>query len=162
MASITPSLILGEYSRRLDDRFRFTLPGEVLSVFQPSEGDCVLAKERPGCISLWEKAAWDEKMKDQIELIQQRLKMGRLEQQIPQLQMLGRLLSTRHRPVRLAGRGRLMLPEGFREFLKVESGGEVMIVGAAVCIEIWNPARWISYIEGKMPKFRKLLDNLSN
>ncbi len=58
-----------------------------------------------------------------------------------QVQMLGRLLSSRHRTVELAGRGRLLVPEGFREFLKVEAGGDVMVVGAGVCVEIWNPAR---------------------
>ena len=35
------------------------------------------------------------------------------------VQMLGRLLSTRHRNVRLAGRGRLVIPEGFRIFKRL-------------------------------------------
>jgi MraZ protein len=62
----------------------------------------------------------------------------------------------------LAGRGRLLIPEGFREFLGVEPGKEVMVIGAAVCIEIWHPEKWINYIEGKMPSFRKLLNTLSH
>ncbi|MDO4586546.1 MAG: division/cell wall cluster transcriptional repressor MraZ [Planctomycetia bacterium] len=154
-------LILGEFSRRFDDRFRLSLPGEILESFKPKDGDCIIAKERSGCISLWDQTAWKEKLDARIQLIQQRIMLGDLEQQMPQLQMLGRLLSTRHRPIQLDGRGRLLMPEGFREFLKAETGGEVMIVGAAVCIEIWNPKKWISYIEGKMPKFRKLLTKLS-
>ena len=62
-------------------------------------------------------------------------------------QRLGRLLSTRHRSVELGARGRLLIPEGFREFLGVEPGGEVLIVGAGVCIEIWNPAKWLGHLE---------------
>lgn len=157
----TKPLILGEYSRRVDDRFRFSLPGELLELFHPEEGDCIIAKERPGCVSLWDQTAWKEKLDAQIEVIQSKIKAGNLERQVPQLQVLGRLLSTRHRPVQLAAKGRLVLPEGFREFLKVEPGGELMIVGAAVCIELWNPEKWISYVEGKMPRFRKLLTRLA-
>ena len=155
-------LILGEFSRRIDERYRLSLPGEFIELFQPSGGDCVLVKERPGCISLWEKAAWQNKLDDRVELIRQRIKLGDLEQKLPELQTFGRLLSTRHKPVQLAGRGRLLLPEGFREFLGVEPGKEVMVVGAAVCIEIWHPAKWIGYVEERMPNFGELLNTLSH
>ncbi|MEZ6070644.1 MAG: hypothetical protein R3C10_10300 [Pirellulales bacterium] len=75
--------------------------------------------------------------------------------------MLGRLLSTRHQQVQLAGRGRLLIPESFRDFLHAESGSEVMIVGAAVCVEIWHPEHWLRYVEERMPRFRRLFDTLS-
>ncbi len=155
------ALILGEYSRRLDERFRFSLPSEILEVFKPKDGDCMLAKERPGCISLWDKEAWGRKVDDRVDLIQRHMNLGDLEKHLPQLQLFGRLMSTRQRPIQMAGKGRLVLPEGFREFLKAEAGGELMIIGAAVCIEIWNPDCWLRYIEKKMPKFRKLLTRLS-
>ena len=155
-------LILGEFSRRIDERYRLSLPGEFLELFQPVEGNCVIVKERPGCVSLWETATWQNKLDEQIELIQQKVKLGYLEQKLPELQTFGRLLSTRHRPIQLAGRGRLLLPEGFREFLGVEAGKEVMVVGAAICIEIWHPARWIEYVEERMPNFGELLNTLSH
>ncbi|MDR1493172.1 MAG: division/cell wall cluster transcriptional repressor MraZ [Planctomycetaceae bacterium] len=158
----TKQLILGEFSRRIDERYRLSLPSEFLELFQPKDGDCIIAKERPGCLSLWEHSAWQEKLDARVDLIQQRIKLGDLEQKMPQLQMFGRLLSTRHRPVQLAGRGRLLIPEGFREFLGIEPEKEVMVVGAAVCLEIWRPQKWIAYVEGRMPKFRKLLDTLSH
>jgi MraZ protein len=155
-------LILGEFSRKLDDRFRLTLPGEFEEVFKPESGKCVIAKERPGCLSLWDEKSWKEKLDARVDLIQQRFKLGDLEQKMPELQMLGRLLSTRHREIKLAERGRIVLPEGFREFLAVEPGNEVMVVGAAVCIEIWHPQKWFNYIEGEIPVFRNLLDTLSH
>ncbi len=155
-------LILGEFSRKLDERFRLTLPGEFEAVFKPESGKCVIAKERPGCLSLWDEETWKNKLDARIDLIQQRLKLGDLEQKMPELQVFGRLLSTRHREINLAGRSRLVLPEGFREFLNVEPGTEVMVVGAAVCIEIWHPQKWIAYIEGEIPEFRNLLDVLSH
>jgi MraZ protein len=160
--SETIQLILGEFSRKLDDRFRLTLPAEFEELFKPTSGKCVIAKERPGCLSLWDEESWKTKLDARVDLIQQRFKIGDLEQKMPELQMLGRLLSTRHREIKLAERGRLVLPEGFREFLAVEPGKEVMVVGAAVCIEIWQPQKWFDYIEGEIPVFRSLLDTLSH
>jgi len=93
--------------------------------------------------------------------VRSKIRAGRLAGRIEEVQVLGRLLSTRHRQVQLAGRGRLLIPEGFREFLGVEAGGEVTIVGAALCVEIWNPVHWLSYLEEQMPEFRQLLSRLS-
>jgi MraZ protein len=154
-------LILGEFSRRLDDRFRLSIPSELGDLLTKESNDCVLAKERPGCISLWDQKTWQQKMDARVGMIQHKMQLGDLDKQVSQLQMFGRLLSTRHRPVQLAGRGRLVIPEGFREFLGVDAGKEVMVVGAAICLEVWNPEKWIDYIEGRMPKFRKLVDHLS-
>ena len=78
-----------------------------------------------------------------------------------EMQSLGRLLSTRHKEVQLAGRGRLLIPEGFREFLQVPSGGDVMVVGAAICIEIWNPPAWRTHLETQLPAFQQLFDQLA-
>ena len=64
-----------------------------------------------------------------VELIKRKMQAGKLEGRIGQVQLLGRLLSTRHKPVQLAGRGRLLIPEGFRQFLGVEPGGEVLVLG---------------------------------
>jgi MraZ protein len=74
------------------------------------------------------------------------------------VQQLGRLLSTRHRSVLLAERGRLVIPEGFREFLAVEARGEVMVVGAGICVEIWSPPAWLAFLAQQMPEFRKVFE----
>ena len=87
---------------------------------------------------------------------------GKLEGRIEDVQQLARLLSTRHRPVQIAGRGRVSIPDGFREFLQVTQGGDVFVVGAGVSIEIWSPAAWINYVEARIPEFRQLLDRLSS
>ena len=155
------SFILGEYRRTLDERYRLSLPSELGDLLAAESSDCILAKERPGCLSLWSAPLWRAKLEEGVELIQQKMRAGRLEGRVGQVQLLGRLLSTRHKEVPLAGRGRLLIPEGFREFLGVEPGGEVMVVGAAVCIELWNPPRWVKYLEGRMPKFRRLFGRLS-
>jgi hypothetical protein len=44
-----PELLLGEFPRMLDERYRLTLPGELTTAFLGSSqnADCILAKERP-------------------------------------------------------------------------------------------------------------------
>ena len=54
----------------------------------------------------------------------------------------------------------MLIPEGFREFLGVGQGDEVIIVGAAVCIEIWNPQKWIEFLDKQMPEFNQLFEQL--
>lgn len=154
-------LLLGEFQRNLDERFRLSIPPEFVDALVSGSPDCFLAKERPGALSLWSGHRWREKLSSGIELVRQKIHAGRLEGRVEEVQMLGRLLSTRHKEVQLGDRGRLLIPEGFREFLSVEPGGEVIVVGAALCVEIWRPTAWIEYLEQSMPEFRNLFDKLS-
>lgn len=154
-------LILGEFRRTVDERFRISVPAELTGLFDSDEGNCILAKERTGSLSLWNSKQWKSKLDAAVRLVQAKIEAGRLDGRIDEVQRLGRLLSTRHREVQLAGRSRLILPEGFREFLGVEPGGEVLLVGAGVCIEIWRPDAWRNYLEQQMPEFGTLLDQLS-
>ncbi len=153
--------ILGEQRRTLDERYRLSIPSEMGDLLAADSPDCFLAKERPGCLSLWSAGVWRSRLDEGVALIEQKMRAGKLEGRIAEVQRLGRLLSTRHAPVQLTGRGRLLIPEGFREFLGVEPGGEVMVIGAAVCVEIWRVEAWVSYLDKGIPKFRRLFEELS-
>ncbi|MEM8865734.1 MAG: division/cell wall cluster transcriptional repressor MraZ [Planctomycetota bacterium] len=159
--SADSSLIVGEASRSIDDRHRLSLPADMVAGLGGDNCECLLAKERPGCLSLWSRDRWQQKLDEEVGLVRSKISAGRLDGRIAEVQSLGRLLSTRQRPVQLAARGRLVVPEGFREFLGVEPGNAVMIVGAAVCIEIWKPETWADCIGQQMPEFRQLLDELA-
>jgi MraZ protein len=156
-----PELLIGEYPRSLDERYRLSLPPELLDPLLASGPRLVLAKERSGCLSLWSAALWKPRIDAAVDVVRSKLQAGLLAQRVGELQDLGRLLSTRHRVVSLAGRGRLVLPEGFREFLAVEPGGDLLVVGAAVCVELWQPAAWTAFISGEMPGFRRRIDDLT-
>jgi len=166
--SRSEGLCLGEWTRSLDERFRLSLPAEMVELLALGENsekksacECVLAKERPGCVSLWKPSEWKASMADGVDLVASKIQSGRLSGRVSQVQMLGRLLSTRHRTVPVAGRGRIAIPESFRDFLEVEPGGNLMVVGAAVCLEIWHPRRWSEHIGEHMPEFRELFDQLA-
>jgi len=153
--------ILGEFPRTLDERYRLSIPTELVDPLLASGTDCILAKERPGCLSVWNAATWQQRLDEGVDLVRSKMRSGRLDGRLEDVQRLGRLLSTRHKTVQLAGRGRLSIPEGFREFLAVEQGGEVIVLGAGVCVEVWNPRHWLVYLEERIPEFRNLFDQLS-
>jgi MraZ protein len=154
-------LFLGEWTRSLDERHRLSLPPEWADLLAGDTGECTLAKERPGCVSLWNTSQWQSWLAGGVELLRTKLRGDRLRERVGDVQQLGRLLSTRHRTVPIAGRGRLALPDSFREFLGVEPGGDVLVVGAAVCVELWRPQRWGEHIGEQMPGFRQLFDELT-
>lgn len=153
-------LLVGEFQRSLDDRFRVGIPAELAEPLNLQDGQAILAKERPGCLSLWNAGLWRQKMDAGMSVLRGKIQAGRLEGRVNEVQQLGRLLSTRHRDARLSERGRLLIPEGFREFLGVEAGEEATVIGAAVCVEIWRPAAWLEYLNRRMSRFRKLFDGL--
>ena len=156
-----PPFILGEFHRTLDERFRVTVPTELANELIADGTECFLAKEQAGCISLWSSKHWKAKLDEEIDWVKRKMQSGRLAGKVTDVQQLGRLLSTRHRSVEIGARGRLLIPEGFREFLGVEPGEDVLIVGAGVCIEIWNPSKWFNHLEDRMPEFRELLEQLA-
>lgn len=155
-------LILGEFPRTLDERHRLSIPTELLEPLMQGGIDCILAKESPGALSVWNASGWQKKLDESVDLVKGKIRAGKLEGQLEEVQRLSRLLSTRHKAVQLAGRGRLSIPDGFREFLQVEQGGEVVLVGAGVCVEIWHPRAWLTFLESNMPEFRQLFDKLSS
>jgi MraZ protein len=160
MASET--LITGEVKRTLDERFRLNLPPEFAAAISDDEGNSIIVKERAGCLSLWRAAEWQKRLDEGLTIIQQKIATGRMEQRWSEVQRLGRLLSSRAKEVQLANRSRILIPEGFREFLDVQAGSEVMIVGAAICVEIWSPLAWLSVLQEEMPDFGSLFKDLSN
>jgi MraZ protein len=154
-------LIAGEVRRTLDERFRLSLPPELAVAVTDEAGETIVAKERYGCLSLWRAADWQRRISDGVSLIREKIRAGRMEQRWDDVQRLGRLLSTRATTTRLANRSRLLIPEGFREFLGVDKGQDVMVVGAAICVEVWNPNAWLEQLRQDMPEFGQMFKDLT-
>lgn len=153
--------ISGEVRRTLDERFRLSLPPEMALAVTDADGQTILAKERPGCLSLWRARDWQQRIDEGVALIRQKIAAGRMEQKWNDVQRLGRLLSTRSTTIRLANRSRVLIPEGFREFLDVAAGHDVVVVGAVICVEIWNPTAWLEQLRQDMPQFADMFKELS-
>ena len=154
------AFIQGEVRRAIDDRFRLTLPQEMAMSVTDEDGNTIITKERYGCLSLWSATDWQDRVDRGVDVIRSKIEAGSMEQRWSDVQRLGRLLSTRSRTVQIANRSRLVVPEGFREFLDVPAGSEVMIVGAVICVEIWNPAAWLETLREDMPVFGSMFKEL--
>ncbi len=154
------AIFQGEFCRTLDERFRLSIPQELADALAAFGPEFVLVKERAGCLSLWPANSWRQRMDSAIELLQAKLKAGKLDGRLFEIQQVGRLLSTRHKLVQLAGRGRLLIPEGFREFLQVASGSDAMVIGAIVCVEIWNPAAWRTHLENRVARVSAIVRSI--
>lgn len=161
MSSIN-ALVRGEAMCGLDERSRISLPKPLADVVGAWQGDCWLVKERPGALSLWPPGAKEEdELERLVGLVEGKVGLGRLRERTEELMVLGRLLSTRRTTIKLDGRARIVLPREFREFLGVETGGQVVAVGAAVCVEIWRPSAWVTFVEENIPRFRQLFEQLA-
>lgn len=155
-------LIVGEFVRSIDDRFRLSIPPEFADLVSPSpDSICVLAKERFGALSLWSREAWQERIEPGLAVVRQKV-LGRwLPTQAAEVQQFHRLLSTRSREVTLAARSRLVIPEEYRDFLRVKASENCVVVGAGICIEIWHPETWHEYLKQEIVSFGALFEKLS-
>ena len=162
MPEAPETFITGEVKRTLDERHRLTLPADFAQAVTDDQGQTIVAKERAGCLSLWRATDWQKRIDDGVSLIRQKIAAGRMEQKWTDVQRLGRLLSTRYSTIKLANRSRLLIPEGFREFLGVEKGQDVIVVGAVICVEIWNPQAWLDQLKQDMPEFGTLFKELTD
>lgn len=125
-------------------------------------GQTLITKERYGCLSLWRAEDWQSRHAAGMAILKQKIEAGRMEQRWDDVQRLGRLLSTRTQTVQLAQRSRLVIPDSFREFLAIQPNQEVMIVGAVICVEIWNLAAWLDTLKQEMPAYHPLFKELSS
>ena len=56
---------------------------------------------------------------------------------------------------------RLLVPDEFRSFLGIGPNQDVMLVGAVICVEIWNVDAWIETLREDMPEFGPLFLQLT-
>lgn len=155
------TFLQGEQKRTIDDRFRLTLPAEMATAVTDDDGNTILVKERYGCLSLWKPSEWNARVEAGVDVIKSKIKAGLLAGRMNEVQRLGRLLSTRSKVIQLANRSRVLIPEGFREFLDVPATQDVMLVGAVICIEIWKPDAWLETLKVDMPEFGDMFKELA-
>ena len=82
-------LILGEYQRTLDERFRLSIPTPLVEALDLPGSECILAKERPGSLSLWNAQRWSPKLEQGVDLVRAKIEGGRLEGRIEDVQRQG-------------------------------------------------------------------------
>ena len=92
--NLADSLVIGEFRRVYDDRYRIALPTECIEPLVGESEDAVLAKEREGCLSLWNAELWKMKVDAGVDVIKQKLRMPDNKIDLATLQRFCRLFST--------------------------------------------------------------------
>jgi MraZ protein len=80
---------------------------------------------------------------------------------IPGIQRFGRLYASRLVAAELGASGQLTIPDEFRAGVVEHGGGDVIVVAAAVCIEIWSPAAWQDHLANHGNEFWEVVAELS-
>ena len=65
--------LTGEFQRTIDDRNRLMLPPELASAVSDENGDLIIAKERAGCLSMWQQADGKKRLDSGINLLRQKI-----------------------------------------------------------------------------------------
>ena len=92
----TTDFLLGEFRCTIDDRHRISIPKPLAQMLTSDSSECILAKERPGALSLWNASQWQTKLERGVALVKAKMEDDRLRDRLEDVQLLGRLLSTRH------------------------------------------------------------------
>jgi MraZ protein len=118
----------GEYTYSMDGRGRLPLPPRFRDAF--ARGAVLTQGSPDACIRVYPRDTYDEQATLYTSEPPTRRK-GR---------MIRRAFFARSFHADLDGQGRILVPGRLREFAGL--GGNAVVVGAAECLEIWEPDRW--------------------
>jgi MraZ protein len=130
---VAGSVFTGEYRHAVDDKGRIAVPARFRTQL---EGGAVVAKWLDTCLAIFPKSAWDELA----------AKVGSLPMTDPNARLLQRRLFAGALETELDRQGRVLLPQGLREFAGLQE--EAVVLGSRDHAEVWTPARWTEYSQG--------------
>jgi len=144
-------LLTGKYFRSLDDKGRTALPKPIRDEMgHPATSIAYLAPGSDGSLALYTQEAFAA-MADQ------------LAQRSPTQQDVrdfGRLFYAQAQRVDIDRQGRIRIPQDLSEWAGLEK--EVVLLGVRDHLEIWNAARWESYLMEKQQLYDHIAENAFN
>jgi len=136
----------GEYTYSMDGRGRLPVPPRFRDAFVRG---AVLTQGSPdSCLRLYPLPTYEQQAALYTSEPPTRRK-GR---------MIRRAFFARSFEVELDRQGRILVPARLREFAGLE--GNVVVVGAAECLEIWEPDRWASENELLEEQLESMLESV--
>ena len=131
------TVLLGQYTQRLDDKNRLTLPARFRHVF----GDgIVVTRGMDGCLFAYTRDDWERLVQDRLGSLDPLSKEGRRMQ---------RHFFSAAIEADLDKQGRVMLSAALLEHAKL--GRDVVVAGVHDHLEIWDRAAWrleLAEVEG--------------
>jgi MraZ protein len=120
----------GEYRHAIDGKGRIAVPARFRAEL---EDGAFVSRWIDGCVAIFPRGAWD----------QLAARVASLPVSDAGARTFSRFVFSGAFEVELDRQGRALVPAGLREFATLE--GEAVVVGARDHVELWNPARWVTY-----------------
>jgi MraZ protein len=133
------TVLLGQYTQRLDDKNRLTVPARFRIDFDP---DIVVTRGLDGCLWAFTEAGWSAFHTEQS---------SRLDGFSREARQMRRFFFSGAHEAKLDKQGRVALPAALMEHAELDR--EVVITGTGEHLEIWNRDKWahvVSESQGSM------------
>ena len=139
----------GEYEHTLDGKDRSILPAkfrEKVKAFKKRK--LYMTRGLDGCLSLYAQEAWD-KLEEKLKSLPFTKKQSR---------SFNRLLFSGACEVNVDLQGRITVPQYLKDFAQIER--EIIIIGVADRIEVWNRECWNKFYQTNRKKFEETAEDL--
>jgi len=141
--------LVGEFEVKLDAKGRFLFPsGLRKQLTAGAQRDFMLNKGFEDCLTLYPMPEWERVSE----------KLSKINLFTPKNRMFYRLFHQGAKQVSLDNAGRLLIPVAHMERVGLMS--EVMLIAYNDRIEIWDRAKYFEMIEGNMPDFADLANEV--
>lgn len=141
--------LVGEFEVKLDAKGRFLFPsGLRKQLTAGAQRDFMLNKGFEDCLTLYPMPEWERVSE----------KLSKINLFNPKNRMFYRLFHQGAKQVSLDNAGRLLIPVAHMERVGLMS--EVMLIAYNDRIEIWDRAKYFEMIEGNMPDFADLANEV--
>ncbi len=141
------TIFTGEYQHTLDQKGRVIIPARL----REGLGDSfIITRGLDGCIFVYHRDEW-----------------SRIEQKVKELPLtrsdaraFARYLFSGAAEVEIDRQGRVLIPQGLRDYAAIEK--EVMIIGVSNRVEVWSEEAWRKYTSADNLDFEAAAEKLAD
>lgn len=139
----------GEYFHSLDSKDRFILPSKFREKIKNLKvKKFYITRGLDGCLFLFAYDAWKQN-EDKLKDVSFTKKQSRF---------FNRLYFSGAQEIEFDSQGRSVLPQYLKEYASISK--DIVIVGIADRIEIWDKKKWESFYEDNKKKFEEIAEGL--
>lgn len=145
----------GEFTHQLDEKYRFKLPVKMQEAFEEFGVKAVFMKMPEKCLALFPQKAWEQEFGKYLSGSNASLP-GNAD-----YRELSRLIASRSTDAKIGVQGRVAIPEGYREYIGIQTSENIVITGAGDRLEIWSEEEWKQKSQGSEEILYELLEKAS-
>lgn len=139
----------GEYTHTLDNKDRFILPAKFREKVKALEKKkFYMTRGLEGCLFIFSESVW-ETLENKLKSVSFTKQEGR---------SFNRLYFSGAKEMEIDAQGRISIPAYLKEFAQIKR--EIVIVGVADRIEIWDKQRWNDFYQSNKQRFEETAENL--